>query len=727
MPRDGNCLAHCLGNGLTYIKQDEKKRPARLIRAELHAYMARKTDEFAAFWDGRNTSDKEGELLNFAAYLKEMALDGKYLGHLELAAASRAFDLTLVVIQVKAQDPPTRHGSGSRMLALWYHGDHYDLLLPENRDAGYPAVITGVTAFGDTTGGRGGGGSEDEADAITVYTAATGGGRKARVHSVKPGSRDGARSEASKVTIFTMWGGRGRLPGTAGSAGESGDQHLAGNEAGNSAMAQRAQSETVETAGKQQAEVDVDSAAPRSKRARNEDAENEGGDNVNEAATGVTQETLLEADIDVGEVPEPPAAVTRKRTNTNYRSKVGAVVRSSWTCPECQWVAEGANWGRLKAEHIRKNHTDLADHIGKHDRRAIMVPWSPACAWRCPIEGCDMGMKDDGACAQYRHTIRINHWKEFHPLEAKEKFFLDGVGGKNAAKASVACRNRGAAARVQGLNVARDGGHDPVWLSYPIPPPAGERKKAWHEDLKHRLFCKSCNHLTAKAEEMAARDCVPGVLQPKVHQMVRRLKARLEDDDVRDEVRAAATHTVEILEGAFQTDAKAKSHTVEAVAWPGDTWTLRFFCIGCGMTNDTGNFKGACNPRAHRRPTSTVTTLREIAAEDCGPRPRRAARRILDLMGTRMRLATRGMSGDCWLTGWDKGLHDGGQSSSGGNSQCQIVDGQGGGSGFAGYNLWCQRVGATGDHAGFGFGEGNFGSFQGGWLGISSRSLRSQR
>ena len=33
-----------------------------------------------------------------------------------------------------------------------------------------------------------------------------------------------------------------------------------------------------------------------------------------------------------------------------------------------------------------------------------------------------------------------------------------------------------------------------------------------------------------------------------------------------------------------------------------------------------------------------------------------------------MRLATRGMSGDCWLTGWDKGLHDGGQSSSGGRS-----------------------------------------------------------
>ena len=62
MPRDGNCLPRCLGNGLTYLKQDEKKRPARLIRAALHAYMARKTDEFAAFWDGRNTADKGSQV-----------------------------------------------------------------------------------------------------------------------------------------------------------------------------------------------------------------------------------------------------------------------------------------------------------------------------------------------------------------------------------------------------------------------------------------------------------------------------------------------------------------------------------------------------------------------------------------------------------------------------------------------------------------------------------------
>ena len=113
MPRDGNCLAHSLGHGLTFLKQDNKVRPARLVRAEIHAYMTRKSEEFAGFWDGRNAADEEGKLANFAEYLKEIALDGKYLGCLELTAACRVFDLTLIVVPVAPKDPPTKHGTGS--------------------------------------------------------------------------------------------------------------------------------------------------------------------------------------------------------------------------------------------------------------------------------------------------------------------------------------------------------------------------------------------------------------------------------------------------------------------------------------------------------------------------------------------------------------------------------------------------------------------------------------
>ena len=46
-PKDGNCLAHCIGAGLSWAKDDGKRRPARLVRAELHNYMREKKDLFA--------------------------------------------------------------------------------------------------------------------------------------------------------------------------------------------------------------------------------------------------------------------------------------------------------------------------------------------------------------------------------------------------------------------------------------------------------------------------------------------------------------------------------------------------------------------------------------------------------------------------------------------------------------------------------------------------------
>ena len=50
------------------------------------------------------------------------------------------------------------------------------------------------------------------------------------------------------------------------------------------------------------------------------------------------------------------------------------VVRDEWQCPECGW----ANWGVLKAEHIRKHHPDMAETLGRPERRCCMVLWGPA-------------------------------------------------------------------------------------------------------------------------------------------------------------------------------------------------------------------------------------------------------------------------------------------------------------------------------------------------------------
>ena len=119
---------------------------------------------------------------------------------------------------------------------------------------------------------------------------------------------------------------------------------------------------------------------------------------------------------------------------------------------------------------------DMAETLGRPERRSCMVPWGPGCVWKCPVEGCNMGLKDAGSSGQRQHHVRMQHRATARPEAGKALFCL--ASGGNAAKASVACSNRGAAARVLGLGIARGGGHDPVWLSYPIPPPVGERKKA---------------------------------------------------------------------------------------------------------------------------------------------------------------------------------------------------------------------------------------------------------
>ena len=163
----------------------------------------------------------------------------------------------------------------------------------------------------------------------------------------------------------------------------------------------------------------------------------------------------------------------------------------------------------------------------------------------------------------------MRHRQECHPDLPKQMFYLSSQPAPNAAKASIACRNKGAAKRVQGLRAAEEGGHDPVWVAYPVPPPVGKRKKAWHEDLLHRIFGRRCCNITSKAEDLARRDCVVGSMSSTTHKLLKRLRRHLEDLDVPILVKEATQNTVAILEQSFQRDGEAGSHSIEEVAWPG--------------------------------------------------------------------------------------------------------------------------------------------------------------
>ena len=353
-----------------------------------------------------------------------------------------------------------------------------------------------------------------------------------------------------------------------------------------------------------------------------------------------------------------------------------------------------------------------------------MVPWGPGCGWKCPVAGCNMGLKDAGSSGQHQHHVRMQHRAAAHPEANKELFCLPS--GVNPTKASVACSNRGAAARVLGLGIARRGGHDPVWLSYPIPPPVGERKKAWKEGLLHRIFCKDCCNLVRVADDLAARDCVPGCVNPTVRKMLRRMKARLEEPNVAEYIVKATRETIRVLEAAFAEAAEEDDeHDIQAVAWPGEAWTVKFLCGRCGWLADeaTGN-KRSCSRLGRRRPTQAVEQLREVAKEEDGPPATSWTPSASSTRRATRRRSSRPWRGDL---GWARRGHEGLEDLEGGNFERPHFDGQNWGGRCFGDGGGGQCLGHAGDEVGLGCGTLLFLGFSGGGLDFAPRTSGARR
>ena len=325
-----------------------------------------------------------------------------------------------------------------------------------------------------------------------------------------------------------------------------------------------------------------------------------------------------------------------------------------------------------------------------------MVPWGPGCVWKCPVEGCNMGLKDAGSSGQHQHHVRMQHRAEAHPEMGKAQFCLPSGG--NAARASVACSNRGAAARVLGLSIARGGGHHPVWLSYPIPPPVGERKKG----MLHRIFCKDCCNLVRTADDLAARDCVPGYVNPTVRKMLRRIKARLEEPNVAENI--VNQETIRVLETAFEAATEeGDEHDIQAVAWPGATWTVKFLCGRCGwLADEAAGTRRKCSKLGRRRPTRWSSSGR-LRRRRLGP-DRERPEPSWTSSASSTRRATQWRSCRAWREdwGWTRRGHEGLADFEGGHlerphSYWQDRGGRGFGDGGGG-----QCLGHAGDAAGLG-------------------------
>lgn len=150
---NGNCLVEALARGMAKIPGAKKMR-GEAVRAEIVAHLRKNNGKYTPGWDGLD-ADGLSTGISFETYVDQVNTWGKHMGAMEIAAATRVFDICVVMLS-EATGLPNRiwHSSSERMVVLWYSESdkHYDLLEGEIEDG-----ILQTCEKGITVGLRGGG------------------------------------------------------------------------------------------------------------------------------------------------------------------------------------------------------------------------------------------------------------------------------------------------------------------------------------------------------------------------------------------------------------------------------------------------------------------------------------------------------------------------------------------------------------------------------------------
>ena len=523
--------------------------------------------------------------------------DGQYLGCLKIEAACLAFDLTITVIPVSAVQVPTKHGSGQFAFCLWYSGCHYDLLLPTA--GAYPLAVSSVQNFGGKSGGRGGGSGDadddEELDALTIYTTATGGGRKPRPKRPAPIL---AETRSEQVPLFEPKRGgcqEGKmrcnepLPQTGTSSGARAEVVPLQVAAESSQIASDA------PAHRPPSVIDMlrrPTVAPSQASCAFDPS-------VNSAAAGGLQTTAASRDDEVASQdleniePPPPAPLPRR------------VRRASWKCKYCDFRTKvGLSAASIDAARLRHLH---AWH---KDRKAH---WSSYCRWRFKTipdakDKCQgqqevlwqrkhctagiVGIKSEGrkqAGAVYLAAVR--HCRECHP---QIKAWRRDRKHTNFKKATAVRRAAGVASHLLRKKACQYGAHEVVvfripWLKAST---GGKQRKT-----ANSYVCLRCAGQGATPASIMQHHCDPGRMPVGRgrSEFVARLTRALDDDhpaDLKEGIRGVLQVFAEVaerLKKARAATAKAEGvteHHIQAVAWPkltADTtsFAARYVCQRC--------------------------------------------------------------------------------------------------------------------------------------------------
>ncbi|CAE7220717.1 unnamed protein product [Symbiodinium sp. CCMP2592] len=322
----------------------------------------------------------------------------------------------------------------------------------------------------------------------------------------------------------------------------------------------------------------------------------------------------------VEEVPEPPEPVAPQGRKRCVKS-----ARSGWKCPECGWKATGRLWVQRKQAHVDNYHPDLKAELNLKTAALCVVPYNQAtCCWKCPVDGCDMGLPATEASEDARRLARLRHREETHPEAPKALFRLARDRAANARKATTAKLSAGVARRLHQVRAGKAGEHDVVFVK--LPPTRGTKKGKTRRAVT-QVVCTRCKRLASTVVALGGFSCKAHTAGAKRPALLKRLRTTLEEGSLDEGVQSDVRYLLKLLE---ETDeGPVAKHALCAVAWPlvGGRFEVRFVCKTCG---------------------GSWTRQRDVEGKDCKPSKRRAIRaKVAELKGIQK---DGGIAGDAATT-----------------------------------------------------------------------------
>ena len=143
--KDGNCVYRAVSEGLAWLSGGKIKVEHRELRAKAITHLRKHQEAYSAQWD--KESPTGAPMQSFEDYLVASAQNGAYGSPLEVEALARIYDVQIILIPLLADFAVMsfRTSQAKRVIVLWYHDKHIDLLVPKDDVRKYPQAVLNIT------------------------------------------------------------------------------------------------------------------------------------------------------------------------------------------------------------------------------------------------------------------------------------------------------------------------------------------------------------------------------------------------------------------------------------------------------------------------------------------------------------------------------------------------------------------------------------------------------